>query len=73
LLFLPEICVITKQECVMPLWKIYHPVGAFTAEDKHAFAQIITDLYARLPLPKFYVNVIFQEVRVTPSISVVSR
>ena len=39
----------------MPLWKIYHPVGAFTAEDKHAFAQTITDLYAKLPLPKFYV------------------
>ena len=46
----------------MPLWKIYHPVGAFTAEDKHAFAQTITDLYAKLPLPKFYVNVIFQEI-----------
>jgi phenylpyruvate tautomerase PptA (4-oxalocrotonate tautomerase family) len=46
----------------MPLWKIYHPVGAFTAEDKHAFAQTITDLYGRLPLPRFYVNVIFQEI-----------
>ena len=41
----------------MPLWKIYHPVGAFTAEDKHAFAQTISDLYAKLPLPKFYVKV----------------
>ena len=44
----------------MPLWKIYHPVGAFTAEDKHAFARRITELYGFLP--KFYVNVIFQEV-----------
>jgi phenylpyruvate tautomerase PptA (4-oxalocrotonate tautomerase family) len=44
----------------MPLWKIYHPVGAFTAEDKHTFAHRITELYGFLP--KFYVNVIFQEI-----------
>jgi phenylpyruvate tautomerase PptA (4-oxalocrotonate tautomerase family) len=44
----------------MPLWKIYHPVGAFTAEDKHAFAHKITELYGMLP--KFYVDVIFQEI-----------
>jgi phenylpyruvate tautomerase PptA (4-oxalocrotonate tautomerase family) len=51
---------IAEQENAMPLWKVYHPVGAFTTEEKHAFAQRITELYARLP--KFYVNVIFQEV-----------
>jgi Putative oxalocrotonate tautomerase enzyme len=33
----------------MPLWKIYHPVGACTAEDKHAFAHKITELYGMLP------------------------
>jgi phenylpyruvate tautomerase PptA (4-oxalocrotonate tautomerase family) len=44
----------------MPLWKIYHPVGAFTVEDKEKLAERITNLYARLP--KFYVGVIFQEV-----------
>lgn len=44
----------------MPLWKIYHPVGAFTADDKHALSRRITDVYAILP--KFYVDVIFQEV-----------
>src|ERR1044072_5974806 len=44
----------------MPLWKIYHPVGAFTPADKQGLSQAITALYARLP--KFYVGVVFQEV-----------
>jgi phenylpyruvate tautomerase PptA (4-oxalocrotonate tautomerase family) len=44
----------------MPLWKVYHPVGAFTAHDKHQLAERITALYSRLP--KFYVGVVFQEV-----------
>jgi phenylpyruvate tautomerase PptA (4-oxalocrotonate tautomerase family) len=44
----------------MPLWKIYHPVGAFTAEDKQALSGRITGLYRILP--KFYVGVVFQEV-----------
>ena len=44
----------------MPFWKIYHPVGAFTAEDKKALSGRITDLYRGLP--KFYVIVVFQEV-----------
>src|SRR3979411_229599 len=51
--------VVTTLENVMPLWKVYHPVGAFTVEDKDAFAEKITELYGFLP--KFYVNVIFQE------------
>jgi len=44
----------------MPLWMVYHPVGAFTTEDKIAFARKVTELYAILP--KFYVNVIFHEI-----------
>lgn len=44
----------------MPLWKIYHPVGAFSADDKRELSQRITALYSRLP--KFYVGVVFQEV-----------
>lgn len=44
----------------MPLWKIHHPVRAYTAEDKHAFARKITELYSMMP--KFYVNVVFREV-----------
>ena len=46
----------------MPLWKIYHPVGAYTREDKHALSKRITDIYSAVPLPKFYVVVVFQEV-----------
>jgi len=44
----------------MPLWKVYHPVGAYSAEDKRGLAERITALYSRLP--KFYVGVVFQEV-----------
>lgn len=44
----------------MPLWKFYHPVGAFSDEDKKAIAERITAVYRALP--KFYVGVVFQEV-----------
>jgi phenylpyruvate tautomerase PptA (4-oxalocrotonate tautomerase family) len=46
----------------MPLWKIHHPVGAYSAEDKKQFAEAITGVYERVPIPKFYVVVIFEEV-----------
>jgi phenylpyruvate tautomerase PptA (4-oxalocrotonate tautomerase family) len=46
----------------MPLWKVYHPVGAFTAEDKKALAQRVTEVYASIPIPKFYVVFIFEEI-----------
>lgn len=46
----------------MPLWKIYHPVGAYTAEDKRVLSERITSLYANIPIPKFYAVVIFEEV-----------
>lgn len=45
----------------MPLWKIYHPEDAFTAEQKRALSQTITELYAPR-LPRFYVGVVFQAV-----------
>jgi len=45
----------------MPLWKIYHPVGAFTREDKQAISEKVTGIYGRV-MPKFFVGVIFQEV-----------
>ncbi len=44
----------------MPLWKVYHPVGAFSVDEKAAFAKKVTELYGMLP--KFYVNVIFHEI-----------
>src|SRR5262249_59456840 len=54
----------TKNEegCAMPLWKVYHPVGAFTAEDKKTLATKVTELYAKIPIPKFYVVFIFEEI-----------
>jgi phenylpyruvate tautomerase PptA (4-oxalocrotonate tautomerase family) len=45
----------------MPLWHIYHPDEAYNAQDKRAFADRITDLYAGFGLPRFYVSVIFHE------------
>ena len=45
----------------MPLWKIYHPAGAYTAEDKKGLSERITSLYAQVPLPTFYVVTIFEE------------
>ncbi len=46
----------------MPLWKVYHPAGAFSAEDKKELSGRITAIYARVPIPKFYVVVVFDEV-----------
>ncbi len=45
----------------MPLWKIYHPKGAYTAEDKKKFSERITNVYASVPIPRFYVVAIFEE------------
>lgn len=44
----------------MPLWKIYHPAGAFSTADKQAIAAGITQIYRALP--DFYVGVVFEEV-----------
>jgi phenylpyruvate tautomerase PptA (4-oxalocrotonate tautomerase family) len=35
----------------MPLWKVYHPVGAYSAQDKKTFAETVTAMYARIPIP----------------------
>jgi len=45
----------------MPLWKIYHPAGAYTAADKKQLSQSITKLYMGVPIPAFYVVTIFEE------------
>ena len=45
---------------MMPLWKFYHPVGAFSDDDKKAVAEKITAIYRALP--RFYVGVVFQEI-----------
>lgn len=46
----------------MPLWNIHHTPGIFTAEEKRSLASGITDQYARLGLPRFYVVTLFHEV-----------
>jgi phenylpyruvate tautomerase PptA (4-oxalocrotonate tautomerase family) len=47
----------------MPLWTIYHPPSTFTsAETKAALARAITAIYTVVPLPAFYVNVLFQPI-----------
>jgi len=46
----------------MPLWKVYHPVGAYSAQDKKEFAEKVTAMYSRIPIPRFYVVMIFEEV-----------
>jgi phenylpyruvate tautomerase PptA (4-oxalocrotonate tautomerase family) len=46
----------------MPLWKIHHPVGAYSAEDKQAFSEAIARVYEAVPIPRFYVVSIFEEV-----------
>lgn len=46
----------------MPFWKIHHPVDAYTKEDKKEFAGAIAQLYQAIPIPKFYVVSVFEEV-----------
>jgi phenylpyruvate tautomerase PptA (4-oxalocrotonate tautomerase family) len=46
----------------MPLWKVYHPAGAYTPQDKKDLSERITGMYARVPIPKFYVVFIFEEI-----------
>ena len=46
----------------MPLWKIYHPAGAYTPAEKKEFSDAITRVYAAAPIPRFYVVVVFEEV-----------
>jgi hypothetical protein len=36
----------------MPLWKIYHPAGAYTVEDKKKFSQSITKVYLPAPISR---------------------
>ncbi|KPU62124.1 tautomerase enzyme family protein [Pseudomonas fluorescens] len=45
----------------MPLWKVYHPAGAYSLDDKEAMSKAITAAYEAIPIPRFYVVVIFEE------------
>lgn len=46
----------------MPLWTVYAPAGAYSDEDKRSMSETITSVYAQIPIPKFYVVTIFEEV-----------
>jgi phenylpyruvate tautomerase PptA (4-oxalocrotonate tautomerase family) len=46
----------------MPLWNVYHPVGAFTEQEKRELADRITGVYEAAGLPRFYVVALFHEV-----------
>ena len=52
----------------MPLWNVYCTEGTYSSEEKRAFAEAITDIYAsdagglpEMTLPRFYVVVAFHD------------
>ena len=53
----------------MPLWNVYCTEGTYSKDDKRAFAEAITDIYAseagglpEMMMPRFYVVVVFHDV-----------
>ena len=48
----------------MPLWTVYHAPGAYTADDKQAFAEAVVSLYPILPA--FY-TVLRERVKAVPN------
>jgi phenylpyruvate tautomerase PptA (4-oxalocrotonate tautomerase family) len=46
----------------MPLWNVYHPVGAYTDQEKREFAHQVTSIYEAVGLPRFYVATLFHGV-----------
>jgi phenylpyruvate tautomerase PptA (4-oxalocrotonate tautomerase family) len=48
----------------MPLWQMFVPEGAYTAEDKKALSERITDIYSTIgEIPRFYTTVFFHEAK----------
>lgn len=48
----------------MPLWQIFVPEDAYTAEDKRALGERITAVYSdNFELPRFYTTVFFHEAK----------
>ncbi|RFU28435.1 hypothetical protein B7463_g7924, partial [Scytalidium lignicola] len=43
----------------MPLWTVFHPLDAFTFDQKAALTADITKIYTDFGLPKFYVGVVY--------------
>ncbi|WP_029921459.1 tautomerase family protein [Nevskia soli] len=46
----------------MPLWKVYTPPDAYSDKDKQAMAERITSIYTQVPIPAFYVVIVFEEI-----------
>jgi phenylpyruvate tautomerase PptA (4-oxalocrotonate tautomerase family) len=44
----------------MPFWQIFHPVDAYSPEDKKKFAERIANLYTQVP--RFYVVTLFEPI-----------
>ena len=42
--------------------RVYAPAGAYSDEDKRAMSEAITSVYAQVPIPKFYVVTVFEEI-----------
>jgi phenylpyruvate tautomerase PptA (4-oxalocrotonate tautomerase family) len=48
----------------MPLWQIFVPEDAYTAEDKQALGERITAIYSdNFDIPRFYTTVFFHEAK----------
>lgn len=46
----------------MPLWTVYHPVDAYSTQERREFANKIVGFYASRGLPRFYVTTVFHEI-----------
>lgn len=46
----------------MPLWKIYTPPEAYSEKERAEMAKKITALYTQIPIPAFYVVILFEEI-----------
>lgn len=46
----------------MPLWKVYTPPNAYTPAERKEMAEKITSVYTQIPIPAFYVLVLFEEI-----------
>src|ERR1700733_8356838 len=51
----------TPRRTLMPLWNVYCCQGTYPSEVKRSFAEAVTDVYAAGGMPRFYVNVIFED------------
>lgn len=46
----------------MPLWNVYHPVDAYSDDEKREFSDKVAGFYESRGVPRFYVMTLFREV-----------